>query len=96
MPSLNHIHTYVKYKKRPGYMRCADRYCTHIMDRESCHGKASLCTVCGDEFVLDWPDLDRVRPRCLKCSDTKKAREARAAKSLFEGLIKDMPDYGEQ
>jgi hypothetical protein len=86
MPSINHVHTYVKYKKRPGYMRCADPYCTHQLDIESCHGKASKCSVCGTEFILSSQDMKRVRPRCLACSDTAQARKVRAAQALFDSV----------
>lgn len=89
MPAQKHVHTYVQYKKRPGYFRCAAPDCTHFIDRESVHGKQSVCTQCGATFILDYPDLKRVKPRCINCSDTKKARVLRKAQELTRYLGTD-------
>lgn len=92
MPSLKHTHTYVKYKKRPGYWRCADPKCSHYTDHESCVGKASLCNVCGNEFVLTYADLQNVKPRCLNCSETKEAREFRKVKAIAETFLSGLSE----
>ena len=84
MPSLNHIHTFVKYGKKS--YRCFDPECTSIYSKDMLHGKASKCTDCGSEFILTHEDLKRARPKCLKCSNTKEARTFQAAARLFEGL----------
>ena len=83
---LRHVHTYVKYKR--GLYKCNDPHCTHFADREFLVGKASLCTVCGQEFILSRESLKRKNPRCLDCSNTTEARQHRRAKELISSLIK--------
>lgn len=70
----NHVHMYVRYKKRPGYYRCAASDCTHFLDSESVLGKASLCNDCGNQMILTKEDLRRVKPKCIACSNTKKSK----------------------
>jgi hypothetical protein len=86
VPSLNHIHTYGAYKGRPKCMRCYDPSCTHFIDREVALGKWTRCHSCGAEFVLSREDMRRVKPKCVKCSDTAHGKRARAADSLIDSL----------
>jgi len=92
MSSLKHVHTYVKYKKRSGYFRCADSHCTHILDKEAVLGKASLCTSCGKEFILSREDLKRVKPRCLECSNTARGKVFRATQVIQKKLVGSVED----
>ena len=87
MPSLNHIHTYIKYKNRPGYFRCLDEKCTHFINKEMLIGKLSRCTLCGAEFTLNRFDLMRAKPRCLECSNTQKAIKARRDQEKAAALV---------
>ena len=89
MPSLNHIHTYVRYKSRPGYYRCDAPDCTHFNTKEHITGKLSLCSLCGQQMILDSEALRRARPRCINCSDTKKAKIHRKAQELTRYLGTD-------
>lgn len=89
MPSLNHIHTYVRYKSRPGYYRCDAPDCTHFNTKEHITGKLSLCSLCGQQMILDSEALRRARPRCINCSDTKKAKIHRRAQELTRYLGTD-------
>ena len=82
MPAINHVHTYVKYKSRPRFYRCDAPNCTHFLDKDALVGKLSLCTECGAQMILTSEDLKRVRPRCINCSDTVKARAHRKAQEL--------------
>ena len=82
MPSLRHTHTYVQYKGRAGFWRCASPQCSHYTDRENVVGKLSLCNNCEAEFILDYEALLRRRPLCLNCANTKKGRDFRAAQSV--------------
>lgn len=86
MPVINHIHTYVKYKGKPGYFKCDAQDCTHWVDKELIVGKLSLCTQCHSQFQLTRDDLRRSRPRCINCSDTQKAKDARKAFDLTREL----------
>jgi len=101
MPSLKHIHTYAQYKGRKGYFKCIHPECTHFTSRELVLEKKSCCTSCGGEFILDYENTQMVRPRCLMCRDTKKAKAFQIGKRLLakeisftvgEGLI----EKGEQ
>ena len=89
MPSIVHTHTYVRYKSRPGYFRCDSPDCTHFIDKESVLGKISLCTTCGEQFLLSREDLKRARPKCLNCSNTKKAKQHKKVQKLTESLGTD-------
>lgn len=74
MPKLNHIHTYVQFKGRPGYWKCIHPECTHYTERELVLEKKSICTSCGGEFILNYENTKMVRPRCLLCRNTKQAK----------------------
>lgn len=86
MPVANHIHTYVKYKSKPGYFKCDAPDCTHWVDKELIVNKLSLCTLCGSQFQLTRDDLRRSRPRCINCSNTKKSQAARKVFDLTREL----------
>jgi hypothetical protein len=89
MPSQDHIHTYVQFKSRPGYFRCAAPDCTHFLIREMVIGKNSLCTECGSQFLIDFDNAKLKKPRCLKCRDTVKARAFKVGQSILSGLFKN-------
>lgn len=86
MPSMNHVHTYVRFTK--DVFRCSDKHCYHTANKTILVGKASICNECGEEFVLSRQDLRRARPRCLKCSKTKKALIQQSAAGLIDNLFK--------
>ena len=72
MPSLNHVHKYVRYHKLCGktlrVFRCDDD-CTHYAPAELVIGKRSRCTRCEGLFTLDAEAARRARPRCPKCTE---------------------------
>ena len=86
MPSLNHIHTYVRIKGTQTY-QCGDPKCTHSSHRKFLKGKSSVCPQCGTVFLLTWELLRRAIPLCLNCSSTKEAKQHQKLKSLMESLI---------
>ena len=86
MASLKHIHTYVKYKRRPGFFRCTDSLCTHSAHKEVVEGKQSLCFFCGSVFILTKEDLRRAKPRCFNCSNTAKALAVKKASNLMSSI----------
>ena len=83
MSPQNHVHTFVKYKKKPGFMRCDAPDCIYWIDKELIINKISRCTQCGTEFQLTREDLKRSRPRCLNCSNTEQARKHRIGQDLM-------------
>lgn len=87
MASLRHIHTYRRHETRPEIMRCAHPECSHFTERATLDGKASICNICGSEFVLSKDDLRRTKPRCFNCSTTQKARQFQNAASLMASII---------
>jgi hypothetical protein len=93
VPALKHVHTYQLYKAKSGKriaektFRCGDPECTHFADSETVIGKISKCNLCGDEFILDYDAARRVKPRCLKCSETKKGKAVVAARSILANLL---------
>jgi hypothetical protein len=92
MPVLKHTHTYIRHETRKKYMRCFSPHCTHVIEAAILRGKASLCTICGDEFVLTREDLRRAKPRCPKCSMTKEGgirRDIESKEGLGKGIIPD-------
>jgi hypothetical protein len=86
MPAIKHVHTYIRYKARPNWYRCAAPNCTHHIDKEVLLGKLSLCNSCGAEMILSREDLRRAKPKCLNCSDTKKAKLHQKAQELTKYL----------
>lgn len=86
MPVLNHIHSYIKFKKRPGFFRCNSPDCTHFIERDAILNKLSLCTSCGNQMILTREDLRRAKPKCLDCANTKKAKAHRKAQDLTRYL----------
>jgi hypothetical protein len=95
MRKLDHIHTFVRYRKmRPGgttgkkeewFYRCAHPDCGEVKSRTFLKGKRSMCAVCGQNpIILDYEALRRAKPNCPECSNTKKSRDdlkERAAKN---------------
>lgn len=93
MAARRHTHTYERFKRGQRiYFRCTDPHCTHYLERELVLGKACKCFICGAEFVLDYEDLKRKRPRCIKCSDTKKGQQHRAARAILEDIFRPFDD----
>jgi hypothetical protein len=86
MPSQKHIHTYGRFKKKPGYYKCNAPNCTHFIQKDLLVGKYSLCNLCGQQFILSLQDLKLALPRCFDCSNSKKAVLARKAKELTRYL----------
>src|SRR5947207_914367 len=80
-----HVHTFVRWRdnqwKRDLY-RCFDKHCHYFVERSFLEGKASLCTKCGSEFTLSKEDLKRAKPMCVNCSNTREAKQIRAARRL--------------
>jgi hypothetical protein len=87
MPSQNHTHTYVQFKARPGYFRCAAPDCTHFLIREAVIGKNSLCNDCGQSFLLTLDAAKLRKPRCLMCRNTKQARAFQTGQQFMAGLL---------
>jgi hypothetical protein len=93
MPIVNHIHTFIRYKAKQGYYRCNSPDCTYSVPKGDILGKLSRCTQCGEQIILTKEDLRRASPRCLECSNTKKAiahRKARTALNML-GTFKTEP-----
>jgi hypothetical protein len=86
MPTINHTHTYIRLKNKPGFYRCNSPDCTHHANKDVILGKLSLCTDCQQPMILTREDLRRARPKCLNCSDTKKAKHWRKAQELTRYL----------
>lgn len=90
MPSLDHTHTYVRWKTTKlgvTYFRCNHANCTHFIDKELIVGKTTLCSNCGGQFILSRDDLRRAKPKCLDCSNTKEAKISRAARELMDSIL---------
>jgi hypothetical protein len=84
--TLNHVHTYQRLNRLKGTFRCVDKYCTRVVHKSHLAGKACLCNICGQEFVLTIQDLRRSKPRCFNCSETKEAIAFRNRKKLLQEI----------
>lgn len=94
MPSLNHIHTYVRIKKNYKTLgetrwKCDDPDCTSVVPYELVQGKRSKCSSCGAEIILGKEEVKRARPKCFMCSNTKDAIRKQKAAALMERLTAD-------
>ena len=83
MPSLRHVHTYAQYKGRKGYWKCIHPECSHFAPKELVVGKKACCTQCNGEFILNYENMQMVRPRCLNCRDTKEAKAYKLGKAIL-------------
>lgn len=64
-----HIHSYIRVRKSRNLYMCSAPDCKHYTQRRFILGKESLCTECGEKFILDSYDLKLARPVCHKnCS----------------------------
>jgi hypothetical protein len=89
-----HKHSYVFYKKtkKITYYKCAAPNCLHFIDRDLIAGKESLCPNCGIHTLTLTPAaLQRKRPLCIECSDTKESRSHKAARKLMTELFDEIP-----
>ena len=88
MSSLNHTHQYVRIPSRPRYYMCIHPQCNHILNRELCLGKESICNGCGGTILsLTYEQLKRARPKCLLCMKTKDALEFQKRKEMLEQIL---------
>lgn len=102
MPTLTHVHSYIRWKIQVGrrrfdkhiqgeaVYRCSDKDCTHYVQRSALIGKTSLCPHCGTPFVLDGEALNRVIPLCLNCRGTTEGKQFRAAKDIALEILGDL------
>jgi hypothetical protein len=86
MPTVAHIHTYIRHKNKPGYYRCNSPDCTYSIEKSEILGKLSRCNQCGNQIILSREDLRRAAPKCLNCSNTKKAIAHRKAQNVLDVL----------
>jgi hypothetical protein len=85
-----HVHTYVRWQRKFGEMqyKCDDPDCLHFAPISLILGKRSMCSICHEnEIILTRKDFRLARPRCVKCSQTKEAKNVRKVQELVENLI---------
>jgi len=86
---LDHVHTYAKSPRNKNFYRCRDSHCSHYKHRKDLEGKASLCNLCGIEFVLSWYSLTLAKPRCPACSTSKKGKQLTDVKTQLEEILRN-------
>lgn len=84
--TIEHVHSFVRVKRRKTMYMCNDPHCTYRQDKDFLVGKASLCCNCGQEMVLTGEMLRLARPAHATCRNTKEGRMENAAKDLLKGL----------
>lgn len=88
-----HVHQYIRAKKPngqkdPNRLRCAHPLCTHWAYKVDLEGKKSLCAVCGlREITLNYDALQRSRPPCFQCSNSKKAAAVRDKFAVLDEMF---------
>lgn len=102
--TLNHVHTYVRQQtvnRKPVIrdnelmFKCNHPDCSHYAPYSLVIGKRSICAVCHEhELILTNRDLERVKPRCHMCSNTKDARNMRKAHDVAANLLKGLAEVG--
>ena len=75
-----------------GHYMCSGKFCFATYHKEMLKGKENQCPSCEKVFLLTAEDLRRARPVCPNCSNSKNAREYRAAKTLIEDLFAKTPE----
>ena len=86
MPVVNHVHTFIRSKSKSGFYKCNSPDCTYYVEKTEILNKLSRCNQCGDQIILTREDLRRAAPKCLNCSNTKKAIAHKKAKSVLNLL----------
>ncbi len=83
-----HIHEYKRVPKSKSMYMCNHPHCTHRLSRIYLDGKASLCTKCKTEFVLDKYDLKLANPLChLHCSTRPEFVKQRELAQQLENVL---------
>jgi hypothetical protein len=93
--SLNHIHTYIRWKQAFGEMhyRCDHPDCMHHAPVSLLRGKKSVCAVCKvKELILKSSDFKLARPRCEDCSETAEAVARREFAAIAHQFVTDPED----
>ncbi len=91
-----HIHQYVRAKKvngekDPRKYKCAHPLCSHWAWRHDIEGKKAMCGVCGQkEITLNYDALQRSRPPCFNCSNSKKAAAVRGKFEVLDEMFGDL------
>ena len=90
MPSLRHVHKYMKAGGKSGkrgiYM-CKHAECMHNIHKDLLIGRLSICNVCGSEFVLDQIALKLKHPHCVKCTKGKRGEKAKREEMAIELIL---------
>lgn len=103
MPSVNHIHRYIKWmvskgRRKVPYLikgeptfRCNDA-CTHYLMQSLVIGQKTRCTKCDREMILDAKVVaEMTYPKCLNCRKTKEALAHQVASGVVEDILKGLP-----
>lgn len=84
MPSIKHVHRYVRNIVNRNYFSCSLKNCTHYIHKGLILGHDSICNKCNTVFQLTDGQLKNSRPVCLMCSKSYKSRVARELKEILE------------
>lgn len=105
MPSLKHVHSYVRYshgltglfkKHRHNKTDPRLRDCYRCTDPECSHYTSRLELLgkwskcgCGQEFLLNAHHLSLAVPKCLDCGTSQEARRHQAAKRVAGAIFEE-------
>ncbi len=91
MPSKNHVHRYAK-RELSTYkvFACTLSDCSHYQPRHMesmLEGRRSLCTSCGEEFILNRDSMKEDEPRCDDCRFESKTEVVIPVSDVILGYI---------
>jgi len=91
MASLEHTHFYERVgpRKTAKLWRCKHPDCTHTLRADLIEGKRSMCECGKRTFIIDAAAMQRRRPKCLMCRDTKEGRAAQSISNLLDVMDLD-------
>ena len=67
---------------------CTHPDCGHVIQRRLVKGKRTLCGICHlAETTMDYENMRRAIPRCVKCSTTKRAEAIQEKMGILEDIF---------
>lgn len=83
-----HIHKYVRIKigeNKRIEMKCSIPGCVHHIAPELAIGRESICTSCGDVFILTQYNIRKhTNPKCIRCKNTSKFKQLKQLEEILE------------
>jgi len=82
------VHKYMRVewgKKNSVIWRCVLPDCSHYVSEGFALNRASLCWLCGEEFILTTKKLARKKPKCDACQSRHSSQPWKETRAAWSG-----------